>query len=41
MRLHAGIPLYNQMVIAAARNGIVYDPRLDEQTVAIHARRAQ
>jgi peptide/nickel transport system substrate-binding protein len=41
MRLHAGIPLYNQMVIAAARHGIVYDPRLDEQTVAIHARRAQ
>ncbi len=40
MRLHAGIPLYNQMVIAAARPGIVYTPRLDEQTVAIHARRA-
>ncbi|WP_270936113.1 ABC transporter substrate-binding protein [Falsiroseomonas oryzae] len=39
MRLHAGIPLYTQMVIAAARTGIVYTPRLDEQTVAIHARR--
>lgn len=41
MRLHAGIPLYNQMVIAAARTGIVYEPRLDEQTVAIHAHRAK
>jgi peptide/nickel transport system substrate-binding protein len=41
MRLHAGIPLYNQMVITAARRGIVYSPRLDEQTVAIHARPAQ
>ncbi len=41
MRLHGGIPLYNQMVIAAARTGIVYEPRLDEQTVAIHARRAR
>ena len=41
MRLHAGIPLYTQMVIAAARTGIVYEPRLDEQTVAIHARRAR
>jgi peptide/nickel transport system substrate-binding protein len=39
MRLHAGIPLYTQMVIAAARNGVSYTPRLDEQTVAIHARR--
>lgn len=37
MRLHAGIPLYTQMVIAAARRGIRYTPRLDEQTVAIHA----
>jgi peptide/nickel transport system substrate-binding protein len=41
MRLHAGIPLYNQMVITAARRGIVYTPRLDEQMVAIHARPAQ
>jgi peptide/nickel transport system substrate-binding protein len=41
MRLHGGIPLYTQMVIAAARQGIVYEPRLDEQTVAIHARRAR
>ncbi len=40
MRLHAGIPLYTQMVIAAARRGIAYTPRLDEQTVAIHARPA-
>ena len=41
MRLHAGIPLYTQMVIAAARRGITYTPRLDEQMVAIHARPAQ
>lgn len=41
MRLHAGIPLYTQMVIAAARQGIHYTPRLDEQTVAIHARSAR
>jgi len=41
MRLHAGIPLYNQMVITAARRGIRYTPRLDEQMVAIHARPAQ
>lgn len=40
MRLHAGIPLYTQMVIAAARQGVHYTPRLDEQTVAIHARPA-
>jgi peptide/nickel transport system substrate-binding protein len=38
MRLHAGIPLYTQMVVAATRRGIAYTPRLDEQTVAIHAR---
>ena len=38
MRLHAGIPLYTQMVVAAARRGITYTPRLDEQMVAIHAR---
>lgn len=37
MRLHAGIPLYTQLVIAAARRGIAYTPRLDEQMVAIHA----
>jgi peptide/nickel transport system substrate-binding protein len=41
MRLHAGIPLYNQMVITAGRRGILYTPRLDEQMVAIHARPAQ
>jgi peptide/nickel transport system substrate-binding protein len=40
MRLHAGIPLYTQMVIAAARRGITYTPRLDEQMVAVHARPA-
>jgi peptide/nickel transport system substrate-binding protein len=40
MRLHAGIPLYTQMTIAAARRGIAYVPRLDEQLVAIHARPA-
>lgn len=38
MRLHAGIPLYTQMVVAAARRGITYTPRLDEQMVALHAR---
>ncbi|MGG5886161.1 ABC transporter substrate-binding protein [Falsiroseomonas sp. HC035] len=37
MRLHAGIPIYTQMTIAAARRGIAYTPRLDEQMVAIHA----
>jgi peptide/nickel transport system substrate-binding protein len=41
MRLQAGIPLYTQMVIAAARRGITYTPRLDEQMVAIHARPVQ
>lgn len=38
VRLHAAIPLYTQMVIVAARKGVVYTPRLDEQLVAIHAR---
>jgi peptide/nickel transport system substrate-binding protein len=37
MRLHAAIPLYNQMTIAAARKGIVYTPRMDEQLVATGA----
>ncbi len=40
MRLNAGIPLYTQMTIAAARRGITYTPRLDEQLVALHARPA-
>lgn len=38
MRQHAGIPLYTQMTVAAARRGIHYTPRLDEQMVAVHAR---
>jgi peptide/nickel transport system substrate-binding protein len=38
MRLHAGIPLYAQMTITAARRGITYTPRMDEQMVAVHAR---
>jgi peptide/nickel transport system substrate-binding protein len=38
MRLHSAIPLYTQMTIAAARRGITYVPRLDEQLVALHAR---
>jgi peptide/nickel transport system substrate-binding protein len=37
MRLHAAIPLYNQMTIAAARKGIVYTPRMDEQLVVTGA----
>jgi peptide/nickel transport system substrate-binding protein len=41
MRLHAGIPLYTQMVVTAAKRGITYTPRLDEQMVAIHARPAE
>lgn len=32
------IPLYNQVTIAAARRGIAYSPRMDEQLVATHAR---
>jgi peptide/nickel transport system substrate-binding protein len=35
------IPLYNQMVIVAARKGIAYTPRMDEQFVATEARPAQ
>jgi peptide/nickel transport system substrate-binding protein len=35
------IPLYNQMTIAAARKGIVYTPRMDEQLVATGARPAE
>ncbi len=34
------IPLYNQVVVVAARRGIEYTPRMDEQMVAIHARPA-
>jgi peptide/nickel transport system substrate-binding protein len=35
------IPLYNQVVVAAARRGIVYTPRMDEQMVAQNARPAE
>ncbi len=38
MRLLGAIPLYNQMTIAAARKGITYTPRMDEQLVATGAR---
>ena len=32
------VPLYNAGTVAAARRGIVYEPRMDERTVASHAR---
>ncbi len=35
------IPLYNQVVVAAARRGVVYTPRMDEQMVAYQARPAE
>lgn len=35
--LGAIIPLYVQVVVAAARDGIAYQPRMDEQTVAQQA----
>lgn len=34
------IPIYNQMVAVAARRGIEYTPRMDEQMVAYYARPA-
>lgn len=34
------IPLYNQVVIVAAKRGVTYTPRMDEQMVAYHARPA-
>nr|WP_272876039.1 ABC transporter substrate-binding protein [Neoroseomonas soli] len=34
------IPLYNQVVIVAAKRGVTYTPRMDEQLVAYHARPA-
>ena len=37
IRLLAAIPLYNQMTIAAARKGIDFTPRMDEQLVATYA----
>ena len=37
IRLLAVIPLYHEMTIAAARKGIVYTPRIDEQMVATEA----
>jgi len=41
MRLVAAVPLYNQMTIAAARRGIQFTPRMDEQLVATYARPAE
>ncbi|HTZ80449.1 MAG TPA: ABC transporter substrate-binding protein [Stellaceae bacterium] len=38
IELGAAIPLYNQMTIAAARKGIAFTPRMDEQLVATYAR---
>jgi peptide/nickel transport system substrate-binding protein len=38
---YAIIPLHTQMSVAAARKGIVYTPRADEQTVAMHAKPAK
>ena len=35
------IPLYTQMTISAARTGIDYVPRMDEQAVVMHARPAR
>ncbi|WP_431282333.1 ABC transporter substrate-binding protein [Humitalea sp. 24SJ18S-53] len=32
------VPLYNQVVMVAAKAGITYTPRMDEQLVASHAR---
>ena len=32
------IPIYNQVVVVAARRGIEYTPRMDEQMVAYYAR---
>ncbi len=32
------VPLYNQITVVAARSGIVYTPRMDEQIVAQNAR---
>ena len=41
IRLLAVIPLYHEMTIAAARKGIVYTPRIDEQMVATEAHLAR
>jgi len=35
------IPMYNQVTVVAARRGVVYEPRMDEQLVAQNARPAQ
>ncbi len=32
------VPMYNQVVLVAAKRGIAYTPRMDEQLVASHAR---
>lgn len=37
IELGAAIPLYVQVVATAARDGVVYQPRMDEQTVAQNA----
>jgi peptide/nickel transport system substrate-binding protein len=34
------IPMYNQVTIVAARRGVVYEPRMDEQLIAQQARPA-
>ena len=34
VEIGAVIPLYTQVVLTAARNSVVYHPRMDEQTVA-------
>lgn len=34
------IPMYNQVTLVAARRGVFYEPRMDEQLVAQHARPA-
>jgi len=35
------IPMYNQVTLVAARRGVVYEPRMDEQLVAQNARPAR
>lgn len=41
VELGAIIPLYVQVVVAAARDGVAYRPRMDEQTVAQNASPAE
>lgn len=35
------IPMYNQVTLVAARRGVFYEPRMDEQLLAQHARPAR